>query len=143
MKLFLIIAQPQIFSTSESHDNDLQLPILLTECTAVVLSVTIFKCVFLILLHKLYKPKTLVFNSKTLICNSVSSYVKLPFVEETPKTAPQSNLDESIISVSSLLPFEITLKTVETLSSHPYMSSYPAEDMISFLSKLPFLNFKT
>ena len=64
-------------------------------------------------------------------------------MEETPKTAPQSKLDESIISVSSLLPFEITLKTVETLSSHSYMLSYPAEDMISFLSKLPFLNFKT
>ena len=38
MKLFLIIVQSQIFLTSESHNNDLQLPMLLTECTAVVLS---------------------------------------------------------------------------------------------------------
>ena len=90
IKLFRIVAHSQIFLTSKSHSNDLQLPILLTECAAVVLSVRTFKCVFLMLLHKLCKPKYIALNSKTLICNSVSSNVKLPFVQGTPRTAPHS-----------------------------------------------------
>ena len=49
MKLFLVIAQPQIFLLYESHDNDLHLPVLLTECTAVILPVRTFKYVSLTL----------------------------------------------------------------------------------------------
>ena len=45
MKLFLIVAQSQIFLPSDSHDNDLKLSILLTQCTAVALSVRTVKCV--------------------------------------------------------------------------------------------------
>ena len=54
------------------------------------------------------------------MCSSVPSNIKLPFVEETPATAPQFNLDASVISVSSLLPFEVPLKAVEILSTHQH-----------------------
>ena len=55
IKLLFKIAHSQIYLISESHDNDLQLGMLLTECTAVVLSVRTFTCVTLILPHKLCK----------------------------------------------------------------------------------------
>ena len=57
-----------------------------------------------------------------LIFNSVSSNIKLPFVEETPKTAPQPILDASAISVSSLLLFKITLKALATSSGNQYVT---------------------
>ena len=97
MKLFPVTDQPLIFPTSESHDNDLQLPILLTECTVVVRT---FKCVSLTSPHKFYKPYSITFSSKTLLYNSVSSKAKLPFVEETSKATPQPNSESSVISVS-------------------------------------------
>lgn len=50
------------------------------------------------------------------MCNSVS-----PNVGEILKIAPQSNLDVSVISVSSMLPFETIWKAVETLQRHQYI----------------------
>ena len=48
-------------------------------------------------------------------------------MEETPKSEPQLNLDPSVIIFSSSLPFKkTTLKTVEILSTHQYISSFPA-----------------
>ena len=55
---------------------------------------------------------------------------------------PNKQTNGSVISVSSLLHLESTLGAVEIISSHQYMSSFPAEDMIIVLTKLPFLNFK-
>ena len=47
-------------------------------------------------------------------------------MEETPKSEPQLNLDPSVIIFSSSLPFKTTLKTVEILSTHQCISSFPA-----------------
>lgn len=43
INFFLIIAKSQFPLTSESHDSDLQLPMLLTECTAVETSFRNFR----------------------------------------------------------------------------------------------------
>ena len=79
---------------------------MLRECTATVIWVRIFKSVSLILPHRLYKPKKIAFIFKILMFSSISCNGKLSVMEETPKKAPQPNLDPLVISASSLLPWK-------------------------------------
>ena len=132
-KLFLSVAQSQIFLTSASHRTDLQLSILFIPWTAVVLSVKILICVSFKSLHKLFKPKYAAFNSNTLIWQLRSSNEKTPLADMLFEIASQPIKHASVFKTNSQFPLEIKLKALAIFFYHYTISSFKVEDFLEWI----------
>ena len=135
----LVIAQFQIDFVILSQSAYLQLPILLTQWTAVVLSESTFISDSQIWSYNDLSQQRIVLSSKTLMCMRVSVMLNWSLLWVFLKTAPKPIVDASVVIVNKGFSILIVLNDPIILFFHQIY--LPRESIEVFLLKLSLIIF--